>query len=99
MWATIVTVLETVKSFWKLASKNKFPKLKEFALTMRWTFGNTYSTCVRPRIFSTLKQVKSTVKTEIECRSATRGGGGAGAGDDALGKFSPPPLKNMLDIV
>jgi len=25
-------VLETVKSFWKLTSKNRFPKLKDFAL-------------------------------------------------------------------
>ena len=62
MWATIVTALETVKSFWKLFSKNRFPKLKDFALNMRWTFGIAYSTCVIPRTFSMLKQVKKQVK-------------------------------------
>jgi len=96
MWATIVTVLETVKRFWKLVSKNRFSKLKNFALNMRWTLRNTYSTCVRPRIFSTLKQVKPTVKTQIECRSVTKGS--AGAGEGALGKFLPTP-ENVLDIV
>jgi len=95
MWATIVTVLETVKSFWKLVSKNRFAKLKDFALNMRWTFGSTYSTCVRVRTFSTLKQVKSTVKTEIECRSVTRGA--QGQVKRPLEIFSPP-LKNVLDI-
>jgi len=58
----MLTVLETVKSFWKLVSNNRFPKLKDFALKMHWTFGNTYSTCMRVRTFSTLKQDKSTVK-------------------------------------
>jgi len=96
MWAAIVTVLQTVKSFWKLVSKNRFPKLKDFALNMRWTFGKTCSTCVRPRTFSTLKQVKSTVKTEIECRSVTRGA--QGRAKTPLENFFAP-LKNMLDIV
>ena len=35
MEATILTVLETVKSFWKLVSKYRFPKLKDFAPKMR----------------------------------------------------------------
>ena len=37
----MVTVLENVNSFWKLVSKNGFPKLKDFALKMHLTFGNT----------------------------------------------------------
>jgi len=36
-----ITVLETVKSFRKLVSKDRFPKLKDFVLEMRSTFGNT----------------------------------------------------------
>jgi len=36
-------VLETVESFWKLISKGRFPKLKDFALKMDSTFGNTYT--------------------------------------------------------
>ena len=56
-------VLETVKSFWKLVTKDRFPKLKDFAQKMRSTFGNT---CVRVHTFSTIKQVKSTAKIEIE---------------------------------
>jgi len=58
---------------------------------MSWTLGNTYSTCVIPRIVSTLKQVKPTVKTEIECKSVTNGS--AGAVEDALAKFFAPPEK------
>jgi len=66
----------------------RFPKLKDFALNMCWTFGNTYSACVRLGKFSTLKQVKYTVKTEIEWRPVTRGG--AGASEDVLAKFFAP---------
>ena len=66
MWAVILTVLETAKSFWILISKNRFLKLKVFALKMRSRFGNTYICKSRLRTFSTMKQVKSTVKTEIE---------------------------------
>ena len=76
MWATILTVLETVKSFWKLVNKNRFPTLKDVALKMCWTLGNTHSTCVRAHTFSTLKQVKSKAKSEIECRSVTKGAHG-----------------------
>jgi len=96
MWSTIVTVLETVKRFWKLVSKNRFPKLNDFAVNMRWTFGNTYNTCARPRAFSALKQVKSTIKSEIECRSVTRGA--QGRAKAPLENFSSP-LKYVLDTV
>jgi len=36
-------VLETVDSFWKLVSTDRFPKLKDFALKMHSTFGNIYT--------------------------------------------------------
>jgi len=38
-------VIETVHSFWKLVSKDRFPKLNHFALKMHSTFRNidTYS--------------------------------------------------------
>ena len=59
--------IETVKSFWKLVSKDSFPKLKDFALKLGRALGNTtYRKCVRVRTFSTMKQVKSAVKTETE---------------------------------
>jgi len=48
-------VLATVESFWKLVSKDRFLKLKDFALKMRSMFGNTY---VCESTFSTMKQVK-----------------------------------------
>jgi len=35
-------VLETENSFVKLVSKDRFPKLKDFALKMHSTFGSTY---------------------------------------------------------
>jgi len=88
LWDTILTVSETVKSLWKLVNKSRFPKLKDFALKMRSTFGNTYSTCVRAHTFSTLKQVKSTVKTEIKCRPVT--GGAQGRTKTLLENFFPP---------
>jgi len=52
------------KSFWKLASKDRFAKLKDFALTCARHLET--HTCVRVRTFRTLKQVTATVKTEIE---------------------------------
>jgi len=33
-------VLETVMSFWKFVSKDRFPKLKDFALKMHTIFKN-----------------------------------------------------------
>jgi len=37
----MITVLETLKSFWNLFRKDRFPKLNDFALKMRSTFKNT----------------------------------------------------------
>jgi len=51
-------VVETAETFWKLVSKDRFLKLKIFALKMHSMFANTY-VCVRVRTFSTIKQVKS----------------------------------------
>jgi len=49
-------VLNIIEGFWKLVSKDRFPKLKLFTLKMHLTFGNT---CVTEHIFSAMKQVKS----------------------------------------
>jgi len=49
-------MLETAESFWKLVSKERFLKLKDFPLKMHSMFGNIY---VRESKFSMLKQVKS----------------------------------------
>jgi len=49
-------VLETAGSFWKSVSKDRFPKLKDFALKMHLAFGNRH---VCESKFSTMKQVKS----------------------------------------
>jgi len=51
MWATIVTVLETVKSFWKLVSKNRFPKLKDFALNALDVWNHIQHMCESTCIF------------------------------------------------
>jgi len=34
--------VRTAESFWKLVSKDRFPKLKDFALKMHSMFGNRY---------------------------------------------------------
>jgi len=39
---TILTVFETVQSFWKLVSKDQFPPHKKFRTKTHWVFGNTY---------------------------------------------------------
>jgi len=49
-------VLETAESFSKLISKDRFPKLKDFALKMHSMFGNRQ---VCESKFSAMKQVKS----------------------------------------
>jgi len=36
-------VIETIDSFWKLVSEDRFPKLKNFTLKMHSTFRNTYT--------------------------------------------------------
>jgi len=43
--------LQTVESFWKLFSKDRFPKLQDFALKGHSIFGSTH---VRENTFSTL---------------------------------------------
>ena len=53
---------ETQKRFWKLVSKDKFPKLKDFALKMHSMFGSTY---VCESRFSTMKLVKSRNKNRM----------------------------------
>ena len=47
---------ETQECFWKLVSKDRFPKLKNFALKMHSMFGSTY---MCESTFSTMKQIKS----------------------------------------
>jgi len=47
--------LQTVESFWTLLSKDKFPKLKDFAQKMPSTFGSVRVAY----IFYTMKQFKS----------------------------------------
>jgi len=37
-----VLVLETAETFWKLVSKDGFPKLKEIIIKLHSMFGNTY---------------------------------------------------------
>jgi len=49
------TVLETAESFWKLVSKDEFPKLKDSTLKMHSMFVSTY---VCESTFFTMKQVK-----------------------------------------
>ena len=53
---------ETQKRFWKLVSKDKFPKLKDFALKMHSMFGSTY---VCESTFSTMKLIKSRNKNRM----------------------------------
>jgi len=55
---------QTVESSWKLLSKDKFPKLKDSALSMHWMCGK--HTRVRVQF---LRRSKSNLKTEIEWRS------------------------------
>jgi len=43
--------LQTAESFWKLVSKDRFPKLQDFALKMHSIFGSTH---VRENTFSIL---------------------------------------------
>jgi len=58
----ILTVLETGESFWKLISKERFLKPKDFALKMHSMFGNTY---IFESTFSTPKQVKSKIRNRM----------------------------------
>jgi len=66
MEATILMVFETVKSFWKLVSKDSFPDWN----ISHWTCARHLETLayVRVRTFSPMKQVKYTVKRKFNCR-------------------------------
>jgi len=46
-------VIETVDSFWKLVSRDRYPKLKHFVLKMHSTFENTY-TCFSLKLVNLL---------------------------------------------
>ena len=46
--------LQTVESFWKLVSKDRFPKLQDFALKGHSIFGSTH---VRENTFSLISTV------------------------------------------
>jgi len=48
----LVTVIETLDSFWKLVSKDRFPKMNHFALKMHSTFGNIYTFLVLKLFYS-----------------------------------------------
>ncbi|XP_050500939.1 protein FAM200A-like [Diabrotica virgifera virgifera] len=54
---------EDISTFWKLVSKDRFPKLRNFALTIL-LFGSTYIIC--ESIFSTLKHIKSKTRNRME---------------------------------
>ena len=53
---------KTHERFWKLVSKDKFPKLRDFALRMRSMFGSTY---VYVSTYSTMKLVKSRNRNQM----------------------------------
>lgn len=53
-------------NFWKLVSKERFPKLLKFSLQMLSLFGSTY---VCESAFSALKQIKSKTRNRIESAS------------------------------
>jgi len=55
--------LQTVASFWKLLSKDRFPKLQDFALKIHSLFGSTRG---GERIFYTIKQVKSKIEWQTK---------------------------------
>lgn len=54
------------ETFWKLISKERFPKLLKFSLQMLSLFGSTY---VCESAFSALKQIKSKTRNRIESAS------------------------------
>jgi hypothetical protein len=54
------------ENFWKLISKERFPKLLKFSLQMLSLFGSTY---VCESAFSALKQIKSKTRNRIESAS------------------------------
>ena len=53
---------ENQERFWRLVCKDRFPKLKDFALKMHSMFGSTY---ICECTFSTMKQVKSKTRNQM----------------------------------
>jgi len=58
----MLMVLETVERFRKLFSKDRFPKMNDFALEMHSMFRNTY---VCESTFSTMNHVKSKNRNQM----------------------------------
>jgi predicted SprT family Zn-dependent metalloprotease len=55
---------ENLKSFWKLICKDRFPNLRDLALTLHSVFGSTYEyTC--ECTFSTMRHVKSKNRNQM----------------------------------
>ncbi|XP_035219777.1 SCAN domain-containing protein 3-like [Stegodyphus dumicola] len=57
---------DVTEDFWKLISKERFPKLHKFSLQMLLLFGSTY---VCESAFSAVKQIKSRTRDRIESTS------------------------------
>ena len=56
---------QTQDRFWKLVSKDKFPKPKDFALKMNSMFGRTYSMWVCESTLSSMQLVKSRNRNQM----------------------------------
>ena len=54
---------ENQVNFWKLVSKERFPKLRDFSLKLLSMFGSTY---VCECTFSVMKQVKSKTRNQMQ---------------------------------
>ncbi|XP_072375922.1 general transcription factor II-I repeat domain-containing protein 2B-like [Diabrotica undecimpunctata] len=54
---------EDISTFWKLVAKNRFPKLRNFALKLYSMFGSTY---ICESTFSALKHIKSKILNRME---------------------------------
>uniref|UniRef100_A0A6P7H1K4 General transcription factor II-I repeat domain-containing protein 2B-like n=1 Tax=Diabrotica virgifera virgifera TaxID=50390 RepID=A0A6P7H1K4_DIAVI len=54
---------EDISTFWKLVSKDRFPKLRNFALKVYSMFGSMY---ICESTFSALKHIKSKTRNRIE---------------------------------
>ncbi|XP_050515720.1 general transcription factor II-I repeat domain-containing protein 2-like [Diabrotica virgifera virgifera] len=54
---------EGISTFWKLVSKDRFPKLRNFALKLYSMFGSTY---ICESTFSALKHIKCEIRNRME---------------------------------
>ncbi|XP_072377697.1 EPM2A-interacting protein 1-like [Diabrotica undecimpunctata] len=54
---------EDISTFWKLVFKDRFPKLRNFALELYSMFGSTY---IFESTFSALKHIKSKTRNRME---------------------------------